>query len=457
MKRPTLLLGFALLITSVSATPPWSGHWGADSTRNHVSITYVGSYSALPVIDGIGDEAIWKNIPPIPIERNWKNRPYYPTLYSSNFKAFWTDTTICILVQNKDDSFWPSWKAGLADYLSDKVELYFGVNGIGTNDGAGGAQLGQRAGLYQVTQNYQRHANMGKDTTGNLRYTHEASTYIYSANGDTVYETVEWVVNFKALRNSLTTDSAELDPTVTPQILFDITISDLDSATDQAQRYRQGWSGMGWPDESWANMDSAGVLTFENCIDCPDPGDHTHPTAVITSTAHDSVTGDFRIKITFSELVWNFTPSDLSIINGYARPGTFETNSNIDFSVVIAPIEHGNVTIDIDSNVCEDDNSNGNLQSEPFIIKYVPVAVENYTAGIFDVYPNPVEGFLNYNITGYYGNTELSIFTTIGTEIYHTRITDAKGTIDLHSIKSGAYILKLQNGRDVILKKIVVK
>jgi hypothetical protein len=263
MKKQTLFLGLALLITSVCVSAQWSGHWGGDTSRKHVTIKHIGDPCYLPVIDGKPNDAVWRYLPPIPIERNWKNRPYSPTLYSSFFKAFYTDTTICILVQNKDDSFWPSWKANLSDYLCDKVELYFGVNGIGTNDGAGGAQLGKKAGLYQVTQNYQRHSFMGTDTAGNLPYTHEASTYIYSADGDTVYETIEWVVNFKALRNSLTTDSAALDPFNTNKILFDITVSDLDSTVDQAQRYRQGWSNIGWPDESWANMDSCGVLTFE--------------------------------------------------------------------------------------------------------------------------------------------------------------------------------------------------
>jgi hypothetical protein len=457
MKKQTLFLSLTLLMASVCVSAQWSGHWGGDTGRNHVSIRYIDDSGVLPVIDGKADDIIWGNLSPIPIERNWKNRPYYPTLYSSNFKAFWTDSTICILVQNKDDNFWPTWKSGLPSYFSDVVELYFGVNGIGTNDGAGGAQMGKRAGLYLVTQNYQRHENMGKDTTGNLRYTHVASTYIYSANGDTVYETTEWVVNFKALRNSLSTDSAALDPTVTNKILFDISISDLDSTSDISQRHRQAWSNIGWPDENWANMDSAGVLTFSNCIDCPPIGDHTPPTVVITSPAHDSVTNDFRITIIFSEDVLGFDLSDLNITNGYPRQGTFEKTSDQVYTVVIAPIAQGDVTIVIGSGACYDASLNSNLQSDPFIIKYTPVAVENYKAGSIDVYPNPVEGILNYNITGYSGNTEFSIFSTIGTEIYHTRIRSANGTIDMHSFKSGAYILKLQNGKDVILKKIVVK
>jgi hypothetical protein len=262
MKKQLLTLGLAILTASLFAAAPWSGKWGGDTSRNKVTIKHVTEASWLPTRDGIADEAIWKNLPAIPIERNWKNRPYYPTLYSCTFKAFWTDDAIWILIQNKDNSFWSSWKAGLSDYLCDKVELYFGVNGIGTNDGAGGAQNGKKTGLYQVTQNYQRHAFMGIDTLGNQPNTHEASTYIYSANGDTVYETIEWMVSLSTLKNSLTTDSAALDPASVKKILFDVCVSDLDSAADQAQRYRQGWSGLGWPDEGWANMDSAGVLTF---------------------------------------------------------------------------------------------------------------------------------------------------------------------------------------------------
>jgi hypothetical protein len=251
------LLSLCLLFLTASLFGTWSDTDKTDSTRNHASIRYIAGASSLPVINGNAGDAIWKVLPSINICRPFSGES--PTLYSAYWKAFWTDTALFVLVNVEDNSFWPSWKSGQSDWASDKIELYLDVNGK-TPDGYGASTAGAK-GLYQITNNYDTVQAMGIEHPGSFDSTFQANTWSY---GDHPIMTVEWLISFKALKDS---NGTPFDPWETMQIGFDVCISDLDSG--QAIRQRQIWSNTGQSEENWNNMDSAGIITFSGeCMCC---------------------------------------------------------------------------------------------------------------------------------------------------------------------------------------------
>jgi hypothetical protein len=210
-----------------------------------------------PILDGLLEE-FWCRCPEIPIDRPFNGEA--PTLYSAFWKGLWNDTAVFVLVKCVDNSFWPSWKSGQPDWASDKVELYFGVNGTEpTGAGPSGGSNGVNDGLYQIARNYDTLAIMGTpQANSNVAGAYEANTWAY---GDNVTLTTEWSVKFNAL---LVGGTEPWDPTIDSIIMFDVCISDLDSG--QTSRQRQMWSNVGINGEDWNTMDSAGILSVTSVV-----------------------------------------------------------------------------------------------------------------------------------------------------------------------------------------------
>jgi len=261
MKKQLLILSFAFLgVSFVNATPPNSAT-SNDSVRNHASI--VPKCNAQIVIDGKADDEVWSGIDAIPIDRSMTGE--HPSLYSAVWKAFWNDTAMFFLIEVSDDNFFPWWKTG-TDIPTDRIELYFDVNGI-KPDGLGASDIGLH-GLYQVAHKYDTVPYEGHIQQGYFDGTWSANSWEFA---NPAYLTTEWAVSFKALKDS---NGIQFDPKVTNQIGFDVYIQDTDSGViDEESQHRQVWSntnasGIG---ENWGNMDSCGIITFlipvDNCFD----------------------------------------------------------------------------------------------------------------------------------------------------------------------------------------------
>jgi hypothetical protein len=272
MKKQLLTLSFALLGAGylMAAVGPDSSASNLDTARAHANIWKMADATAAPVLDGVADDAVWGTVPANKIDRQFKGE--HPTLYSAQWKATWCDSAIFILVQVEDNDFWPSWKSTQPDWASDKIELYFDVNGSAPT--AYGASTGGPKGLYQVTSNWDTIQGMGTAHKGNFDSTYEACHWTYDAATPLATRlcplTVEWSVPFAKLRDSNAYTAASwgsgIDPTATTKIGFDICVSDLDSAGPSG-RQRQMWSNTakgfaGNTSENWGRMDSVGIVTF---------------------------------------------------------------------------------------------------------------------------------------------------------------------------------------------------
>jgi len=93
------------------------------------------------------------------------------------------------------------------------------------------------------------------------------------------------------------------------------------------------------------------------------------PTAVV-STASTTVSDDFMVNIVFSEPVTGLNEYDLVISN--ANPYNFTASSGTNFIVMINPIDAGNVSIQVPTNVAFDSDIQGNLESNTINVNYAP-------------------------------------------------------------------------------------
>ncbi len=269
MKKQLLSLGFALMSLGLMAAWPTPYTCTKDYTDTMQKAATILMTPVAPTLDGqIGDKEIWSVVAEVDMNRPFITSlnpftPDTPTLYKAYWKACWTDTAIFVLVYVEDNNFWPQWKSKLADWQSDKVETYYGVNGI-EPEGKGPANSGAEGGRYQITHNYDS-AGMGTVKAGSVPGTYEANTYTW---GDHAILITEWSVHHGAGAHSLwqvdavSGDSTRWDATTDSVIKFDVGATDLDSL--RSPRQRQLWSNVGRQGENWVNLDYAGHLTLSS-------------------------------------------------------------------------------------------------------------------------------------------------------------------------------------------------
>jgi hypothetical protein len=213
----------------------------------------------VPVIDGIKDP-IWELAEAHKINRRYQYEN--PSLDLATWKAAWNDTAIFILVTVEENDFYPSWISGDYDWMSDKVEIYFDVNDY-LKDGGGPWQV---VGHYQVAPDF--HDNIYQDN---------ASTDYYSGYGESVYTTYGYNVNAPnyvyeyavRIEDLIDNNGKPLDPYNIDMMGFDVCIIDRDKGDNN--RKRAVWRNSGAIDESWANMDDCGTVTFRTNPDAEFP------------------------------------------------------------------------------------------------------------------------------------------------------------------------------------------
>jgi hypothetical protein len=197
----------------------------------------------VPTIDGISDN-IWNYVEPHAVDRNFIGET--PTLNTATWKAVWNDTAIYVIVEVSDNNFDPYWISGIAEWQSDKFELYFDVNDTLYDS------LGASSGLghYQIAPDFSQF------DTGTIHF--YSGAYVADRwHADPAKYVYEYRVPFAALMDK---HGLALDPVNRPEIGYDVYVVDLD--TGQTSRNRKVWANTGAEDDNWGNMDSAGIIKF---------------------------------------------------------------------------------------------------------------------------------------------------------------------------------------------------
>lgn len=84
---------------------------------------------------------------------------------------------------------------------------------------------------------------------------------------------------------------------------------------------------------------------------------------------------------------------------------------------------------------------------------------ENRSPAIISVYPNPSNGRIQFDISGFNfaRNVTLEIYTVHGEKIYHAVVLHPRSTHDLSDLAKGIYLLKIYDGQAVLTKKIILE
>jgi len=80
---------------------------------------------------------------------------------------------------------------------------------------------------------------------------------------------------------------------------------------------------------------------------------------------------------------------------------------------------------------------------------------ENNLSNEAIIYPNPTSGLFTVSLIDLEKNTSVTVYSVVGKEVVHQQITKSKTTINLSPYNKGIYFVKIQNGDNVRIKRIV--
>lgn len=73
------------------------------------------------------------------------------------------------------------------------------------------------------------------------------------------------------------------------------------------------------------------------------------------------------------------------------------------------------------------------------------------------VFPNPANNFVNVNLTGFKGKSEVSIFDVNGRVVLRREVNPVNAQLDISALPAGVYILRVKNGVKEVSKTKIIK
>jgi hypothetical protein len=231
----------------------------------------ISKFASAPVIDGTVDAA-WDLISQIYPEMEPDDNPAPVSFIDAWFKMGWTDDGIYLLVMRDDDDFATQWVTGLADWQSDRDEIYFDVNIDTLNDGRGAsdAQVGGTGadfGHYQFTSIWAANGTadgVEPQWTGSpTQWYHNAPYELgYSVDGDMYYAEYYFPFTSLTINTELLPDADESFQASEGAIFgFELILSDVDMGddpVDETARKFLKWAGA----NGWNTLDTAATITL---------------------------------------------------------------------------------------------------------------------------------------------------------------------------------------------------
>ncbi|HAF28270.1 MAG TPA: hypothetical protein DCG75_04395 [Bacteroidales bacterium] len=183
--------------------------------------------------------------------------------------------------------------------------------------------------------------------------------------------------------------------------------------------------------------------------------DNVVPTVNISSTESGTTSASpFDVSITFSEKVFDFIESDITLSN--ATVSDFDDSTAPVYVVSILPTAGGDVTIDVPENVASDSIGNKNTAATQWSITYTPTGIGKLKEYGINIYPNPSNGKFTIE-TANKNASDLSVFDLSGKVVYKGSLNNKSNEIDLSGLAKGIYILQLNIKSETISARISIK
>jgi hypothetical protein len=138
-----------------------------------------------------------------------------------------------------------------------------------------------------------------------------------------------------------------------------------------------------------------------------------------------------------------------NLISGYPNSGTAMVN----FSLPLNGFEGNSVKVKLVTTrtagswfACFDDFAATNLTS----VKGLQAATD------LQLSPNPSAGQVNVTTSGFTGKAVIEVFNILGSKLLSFPLTGTKTSLDLRDLKNGVYLVKVTEGKQTQLKRLVI-
>ncbi|PLX14145.1 MAG: hypothetical protein C0597_10470 [Marinilabiliales bacterium] len=184
--------------------------------------------------------------------------------------------------------------------------------------------------------------------------------------------------------------------------------------------------------------------------------DDVNPTVNLSSIESGTTTASiFDMNIVFSEKVYGFEQTDISITN--ASITDFDDTSSPNYVVEISPSASGIITVNIPENVATDSIGNPNMAAAQWTITYTPTNIELLKEYGISIYPNPSDGKFRVDIAKS-NATQISVIDISGRVIYSENLLRKYSSeIDLSRFSKGVYVLKMKVDNQEITSKVIIQ
>jgi len=180
--------------------------------------------------------------------------------------------------------------------------------------------------------------------------------------------------------------------------------------------------------------------------------DLTPPIATIDAGLTTTNDSTITVAITFDEKIKGLTLSDFTITNGDKSNFKIVTDS-LEFTIDVTAAAEGDVGIQLPVNSVTDKAGNGNILASETYTYIAPVSIENITTDNIVMYPNPAIGTLYIKL-----NSEATVtFINAAGEVVLVKEHFLDDEINISGLKSGIYVVQIQQEGNVFHEKLIVE